>query len=105
MTARRIGVASWLGLPLGVSLLVAGVCARALAGGQFNPEVGQPGKDVVWVPTSRAMVQKMLDMASVSPQDLVIDLGSGDGRRRSLPGSCTEPRSPSLPAGRSIEGR
>jgi len=80
MTARRIGVASRLWLPLGVLLLVAGVWAEALAGGQLSPEVGQPGKDVVWVPTSRAMVQKMLDMAKVTPQDLVLDLGSGDGR-------------------------
>jgi methylase of polypeptide subunit release factors len=56
------------------------MCAEALAGGQLKPEVGQPGKDVVWVPTSRAMVEKMLDMARVTPQDFVTDLGSGDGR-------------------------
>lgn len=45
-----------------------------------EPEYGQPGKDVVWVPTSQALVQKMLDLASVTPADVVIDLGSGDGR-------------------------
>ena len=46
----------------------------------FKPEVGQAGKDVVWVPTSEALVEKMLDMAKVTPQDYVVDLGSGDGR-------------------------
>ena len=46
----------------------------------FEPTVGQAGKDVVWVPTPEALVQKMLDMAQVTAKDYVIDLGSGDGR-------------------------
>ena len=46
----------------------------------YQPEVGQAGKDVVWVPTPQALVDKMLDMAKVTPKDYVIDLGSGDGR-------------------------
>src|ERR671918_1745250 len=46
----------------------------------YEPQVGQGGKDVVWVPTPQALVDKMLDMAMVTPQDYVIDLGSGDGR-------------------------
>ena len=46
----------------------------------FEPQVGQAGKDVVWVPTPQALVDKMLDMAKVTPQDFVMDLGSGDGR-------------------------
>ena len=46
----------------------------------FEPQVGQAGKDVVWVPTPQALVDKMLDMAKVTPQDYLIDLGSGDGR-------------------------
>ena len=45
-----------------------------------QPYVGQPGKDVVWVPTPYTLVEKMLDMAKVTSQDYVIDLGSGDGR-------------------------
>ena len=45
-----------------------------------TPYVGQPGKDVVWVPTPYILVEKMLDMARVTPRDYVIDLGSGDGR-------------------------
>ena len=54
--------------------------AQEKPSGQFEPRVGQPGKDVVWVPTPQALVDKMLDMAKVTPNDFVIDLGSGDGR-------------------------
>jgi precorrin-6B methylase 2 len=46
----------------------------------FEPVVGQAGKDVVWVPTPPELVEKMLDMAQVTAQDIVMDLGSGDGR-------------------------
>ena len=46
----------------------------------FEPTVGQAGKDVVWVPTPQALVNKMLDMAKVTPNDFLMDLGSGDGR-------------------------
>ena len=46
----------------------------------FKPISGQAGKDVVWVPTSPALVEKMLDLAKVTSNDFVIDLGSGDGR-------------------------
>jgi hypothetical protein len=46
----------------------------------FEPQVGQAGKDVIWVPTPQALVDKMLDMAKVTASDIVYDLGSGDGR-------------------------
>jgi SAM-dependent methyltransferase len=46
----------------------------------FEPVEGQAGKDVVWVPTPFVLVEKMLDVARVTPQDFVMDLGSGDGR-------------------------
>lgn len=46
----------------------------------YTPVPGQPGKDVVWIPTPEDTVEKMLDMARVTPRDYVIDLGSGDGR-------------------------
>src|SRR4051812_21188522 len=46
----------------------------------FEPVSGQPGKDVVWVPTDQRLVDAMLDMAKVTPQDILFDLGSGDGR-------------------------
>src|SRR6188508_804092 len=47
---------------------------------QFEPSVGQAGKDVVWVPTPQELVEKMLDLAKLTPKDFLIDLGSGDGR-------------------------
>ena len=47
---------------------------------EFEPQVGQAGKDVIWVPTPQALVNKMLDMAKVVSTDVVYDLGSGDGR-------------------------
>ena len=46
----------------------------------YQPSVGQPGKDVVWVPTPQVLVDTMLDMAALTPADRLIDLGSGDGR-------------------------
>ena len=46
----------------------------------YQPQVGQQGKDVIWVPTPQALVDRMLDMAKVTPKDYLIDLGSGDGR-------------------------
>jgi len=46
----------------------------------FEPVSGQAGKDVVWVPTPPSLVEKMLDVAKVTPRDFVMDLGSGDGR-------------------------
>jgi len=67
-------------LSLCLSLVSAAAQAQATQTKPFEPTVGQAGKDVVWVPTSQALVDKMLDMAKVTPQDYVIDLGSGDGR-------------------------
>ena len=67
-------------------ILFAGVTseaqAQATATGQkpFEPQVGQAGKDVVWVPTPQAVVDKMLDLTKVTKNDFVMDLGSGDGR-------------------------
>lgn len=56
--------------------------APAKAGEQkvYVPDVGQEGKDVIWVPTPQSLVDKMLDMAKVTPKDRLMDLGSGDGR-------------------------
>jgi len=67
-----------------VAVVAAALCALpslALAQAKpFEPTVGQAGKDVVWVPTPQALVEKMLDLAKVTPQDFLMDLGSGDGR-------------------------
>lgn len=64
------------------------LCCVTFAGGalaaegdkSFEPMVGQSGRDVVWVPTPEVLVEKMLDVARVTPKDYVMDLGSGDGR-------------------------
>lgn len=73
------------------SFIAAAACTLALGGNawsqtnasqdaSYTPSVGQPGKDVIWVPTSQALVDRMLDMAKLTPKDRLVDLGSGDGR-------------------------
>lgn len=52
-----------------------GECER-----EYQPATGQPGKDVVWVPTNDPLVTRMLEMAQVGSNDLVYDLGAGDGK-------------------------
>ena len=62
-------------------LIAAGVCAQPVKKDkEFEPQVGQEGKDVIWVPTPEGLIAKMLDMTKVTAADTVIDLGSGDGR-------------------------
>jgi precorrin-6B methylase 2 len=79
MTLRRL-LPSFLAIAIGV-LPAGAVFAQTPAPAEtYQPRVGQPGKDVVWVPTPEEMVEKALDMAAVTPNDYVIDLGSGDGR-------------------------
>lgn len=68
-----------------VSLVLYSLAALSLAQAQqkeqtYEPSVGQEGKDVIWVPTPDALVEKMLQMAGTNAKDYVIDLGSGDGK-------------------------
>jgi hypothetical protein len=51
-----------------------------MAGTEYEPKSVLPGKDVGWLPTEDALVEVMLAMANVTPEDCVVDLGSGDGR-------------------------
>ena len=67
VAAYAIGIITTCGSPAGASEIV-------------QPKSGQLGKDVVWVGNPEPMVQKMLDVAGVTAQDYVVDLGSGDGR-------------------------
>jgi Methyltransferase domain len=67
-------------LTLFLSLTFANGFVQAQPAKEYAPSVGQEGKDVVWVPTPQALVDKMLDMGKVTAKDYVIDLGSGDGR-------------------------
>jgi hypothetical protein len=65
----------------GVRSASAGQSAQGAKSTQkYEPSVGQEGKDVIWVPTPEELITKMLDMAKLTPNDYVIDLGSGDGR-------------------------
>jgi hypothetical protein len=47
---------------------------------KYQPTVGQDGKDVIWVPTGDELVTKMLETAKVTAEDIVYDLGAGDGK-------------------------
>jgi len=67
-------------LAICLSIIIVIGIVQAQPEEKYDPEVGQGGKDVIWVPTPNALVDKMLDMAKVTPEDYVIDLGSGDGR-------------------------
>ena len=70
----------FLGRSLALLVAAASLLQAPPAAAQPQPTVGQAGKDVPWVPTPDELVNKMLEMAAVTPVDLVIDLGSGDGR-------------------------
>jgi SAM-dependent methyltransferase len=63
-----------------IAVLVGAAHAAPPSAEADEPYVGQPGKDVIWVPTPASLVEKMLDMAAVTAKDYVMDLGSGDGR-------------------------
>jgi len=73
-----LGSKFFRGALLAFALIVAG--AQSAHAQEFQPQVGQDGKDVIWVPTPQGLVDKMLDMAKLTAKDYVIDLGSGDGR-------------------------
>ncbi len=78
--AEQTPASAFVSIALRLLLTVLAVADTAAQEKAYEPTPGQAGKDVVWVPTPQELVEKMLDMAKVTPQDLVIDLGSGDGR-------------------------
>jgi SAM-dependent methyltransferase len=94
-TMALIGVRS-IALALVLAAAVPGAVLARQSDKPFEPIVGQAGKDVVWVPTPPVLVETMLDLAKITPQDFVIDLGSGDGRniiaaaKRGVPGLGVE---------------
>jgi SAM-dependent methyltransferase len=67
-------------LVLALAIAPAFAVAQSPTEEEFKPQVGQAGKDVIWVPTPDLLVERMLQMAQVGPKDFVVDLGSGDGR-------------------------
>jgi SAM-dependent methyltransferase len=76
----RIVVARSFATLVALWLAAAPASAQQAPAKGYTPQSGQPGKDVVWVPTPEAVVERMLRMARVGKNDYVIDLGSGDGR-------------------------
>ena len=65
---------------LAVLCLACLPCAAPAQLEAFNEQPIVDGKDVIWVPTPDAAVDRMLLIARVGPNDLVVDLGSGDGK-------------------------
>ncbi len=63
-----------------LSTLASPSAAQEKSAEPVQPQVGQLGKDVVWVPTPYRLIERMLQMADTSGKDVVVDLGSGDGR-------------------------
>jgi len=63
-----------------VATALTSVAQEQKSNQSFEPQVGQAGKDVVWVPTPQSLVDKMLEISKATPSDYLIDLGSGDGR-------------------------
>jgi hypothetical protein len=64
---------------LALAVASGAVFTRAQEAQPYQPQLNQPGKDVQWVPTPSALIEKMLDIAHLAPQDRLVDLGSGDG--------------------------
>lgn len=64
---------------LALVVALGAVSTTAQEAQPYQPQLNQPGKDVQWVPTPPALVEKMLDLAHLTPNDRLVDLGSGDG--------------------------
>lgn len=78
---HRIAAALALGAVLVSPVTAQFSSASGLHGDeQYRPDVGQEGKDVIWVPTNDELVNKMLETAKVTSTDIVYDLGAGDGK-------------------------
>jgi len=75
VTSRRATVVMLL-----ATVLPFVAAAQPAAQADFEPRVGQAGKDVIWVPTPNGLIDRMLRMANAGPNDKLVDLGSGDGR-------------------------
>lgn len=74
-TTRALAQSTTEGVPIHADRTTRAACEKT-----FKPSTGQAGKDVIWVPTNDALVTRMLEMAKVTRDDLVYDLGAGDGK-------------------------
>jgi SAM-dependent methyltransferase len=79
-TAKFTAAGRWAVAMLAAAALATAAHGQAEKKDGFQPQVGQAGKDVIWVPTPDDLVERMLRMAQTTSNDFVVDLGSGDGR-------------------------
>ena len=66
-------------LVLGLAAMVASANPGSAGRKPYTPERGQPGKDVMWIPTPQGLIDRMLEMGKVTSRDRLYDLGAGDG--------------------------
>ena len=77
MTARIVVFGAIVSLALALANPSA---VLAQADETWRPQRGQTGKDVMWLPTPDELAYRLLEVARVGPNDLVYDLGAGDGK-------------------------
>ena len=77
MTARIVVFGAIVSLALALANPSA---VLAQADEAWRPQRGQTGKDVMWLPTPDELAYRLLELARVGPNDLVYDLGAGDGK-------------------------
>ncbi|MBI3043596.1 MAG: class I SAM-dependent methyltransferase [Betaproteobacteria bacterium] len=77
---KLVGTRIFAALLAAAAFALPTAAAAQNAAKDYTPHVGQEGKDVIWVPTPQALVERMLDMAKLTANDIHYDLGSGDGR-------------------------
>jgi SAM-dependent methyltransferase len=70
---------AWLAV-LGLAFTLSAFAQTVGGDDKYQPRLGQEGKDVIWMPTGGELVTLMLKTAKVTPNDLVYDLGAGDGK-------------------------
>lgn len=66
-------------LLLAAALALSGCAATNYGDDKLRLGMATVGKDIMWVPSKIDIVHKMLDAAQVQANDIVYDLGSGDG--------------------------
>ena len=94
-SAKAFDVAKALAGVLALAIAIPAQAQAQPAGevpAELIPLYGQAGKDSGYIPTPGSLVERMLEMAKLGPDDLVVDLGSGDGRIPLLAARRFEPR-------------
>ena len=63
-----------------LTFVLIGCGTVAPVANEYKPTIAQEGKDVIWIPTPTGLAERMLKVANVTKNDLVYDLGAGDGK-------------------------